>query len=85
MSRSGPYGHLGQTAAGVQPDSASILARGLASTLGSGCGLARRVQPLGVRGGCSARARYQMGPKNGTGTFWQRPAGKSHAAAAMVW
>jgi len=31
------------------------------------------------------RARHQMGPKNGTGTFWQRPAGRSHAAAAIVW
>ena len=31
------------------------------------------------------RASHQMGPKNGTGTFWQRPAGRSHAAAAIVW
>ena len=84
-SCSGPYGHFAQTAAGVQPDSASIVARGLASTLSNGRGLARWVQPLGVRGGCRARARYQMGPKNGTGTFWQRPAGRSHAAAAIVW
>ncbi len=34
---------------------------------------ARRAYPL-----------HQMGPKYGTGTRWQRPAGRSHTAAAIV-
>jgi len=78
-------GHSGQTVVGVQPGFASILDRGLASTRSNTRGLARRAQPPGVSGGCRARSRHQIGPKNGTGTFWQRPAGRSHAAAAIVW
>jgi hypothetical protein len=52
---------------------------------------ARWRSPIGLRplsvhfSAWPSRARYQIGPKNGTGTFWQRPAGRSHAAAAMVW
>ena len=79
------------------PDNRSYLARSpartspaspdreLASTLSNTRDPARRAQPLGIHDGCRARARYPMRPYTGSGTFWQRPAGRSHTTAAIVW